>query len=79
MSEYEIAENSTVQIIDRNKNLVDIGVFDSLHLESKGWEWLMQTKNVASKEEVNEIVEELGASQTAQVQIITPVKGLKCE
>ena len=79
MSEYEIAENSTVQIIDRNKNLVDIGVFDSLHLESKGKEWLMQTKNVASKEEVNEIIEELGASQTAQVQVITPVKGLKCE
>jgi len=62
LSEYEIAENSTVQISDRNKNLVDIGVFDSLHLESEGREWLMKTKNVASKEEVNAIIEELGAS-----------------
>ena len=79
MSEYEIAENSTVQISDRNKNLVDIGVFESLHLESKGREWLMQTKKEASKEEVNAIIEELGASKTAQVQVLTPVKGLKCE
>ena len=39
----------------------------------------MQTKIVASKKEVNAIIEGLGASLTAQVQVLTSVKGLKCE
>ena len=39
----------------------------------------MQTKNMASKEEVNAIIEELGASNTSYVQVLTPLKGLKCE
>jgi hypothetical protein len=39
----------------------------------------MQTKSVASEEEVNAIIEELGASKTAQMQVFNPVKGLKCE
>ena len=56
-----------------------IGVFDSLHLESNGREWLMQAKNVPSKEEVNAIIEGLGASLTGEVQVLNPIKGLKCE
>ena len=54
-------------------------MFDSHHLESIGREWLVQTKSEASKEEVNAIIEGLGASITGQVQVFKPVKGLKCE
>jgi hypothetical protein len=54
-------------------------VFDSHHLESNGREWLLKTKSVASKEEVKAVIEGLGASQTAQVQVLSPIKGLKCE
>jgi hypothetical protein len=76
--EYGIEHYSLIKIV---YNLIgDIGVFDSHHLESIGREWLMQTVTDASKEEVNAIIEGLGASKTAQVQVFTtPLKGLKCE
>ena len=77
LSEYEVDNHSTFFVVCRTTG--DIGVFDSHHLESLGREWLMQTKSEASKEEVNAIIEGLGASITGQVQVFNPVKGLKCE
>ena len=77
LSECEVGNDSTIFVVYRATG--DIGVFDSHHLESIGREWLMQTKREASKEEVNAIIEGLGASLTGQVQVFNPVKGLKCE
>ena len=77
LSEYEVGNHSTIFVVCRTRG--DIGVFDSHHLESIGREWLMQTKSEASKEEVNAIIQGLGASISGQVQVFNPVKGLKCE
>ena len=76
LGEYEVVDNSIILIVETKSTKLDIGVFDSHHLGSSGRERLMQTEAMASKEEVKAIIEGLGASQTAQVQVITPVKGL---
>ena len=77
LSDYEVENLSTIFV--NYTAMGDIGVFDSHHLESIGREWLVQTKSEASKEEVNAIIQGLGASLTGQVQVFNPVKGLKCE
>ena len=79
LGEYEVVENSIILIAEAKSTKVDIGVFDSHHLGSSGRKWLIQTEAMASKEEVKAIIEGLGASQTAQVQALTPIKGLNCE
>ena len=65
LGEYEVGDKSIILIAETNSKKVDIGVFDSYHLESRGREWLMEREAMASEEEVKAMIEGLGASQTA--------------
>jgi FAD synthase len=60
LGEYEVVDNSIILIAETKSTKVDIGVFDSHHLGSRGREWLMQSKSVASEEEVKAMIEGLG-------------------
>ena len=56
----------------------DIGVFDASHSESVGRAWLLKQGEMASKEEVSDIIAELGANQTAIVEVLKPIITIKC-
>ena len=77
LSEFKIREKDKIYVILKYKG--DIGIFDSQHLESEGREWLMKTNSDPIHQEVSAMIEKLGASQTALVLVLMPVKDLTCD
>jgi hypothetical protein len=77
VSELGIRENDKMHLDIRI--YVDIGVFESQHLESEGRAWLLKTKSDPTQQEVSKMIEGLGGSQMAKVLVLMPIKDLKCD